>query len=156
MTRAYWKLAAAQGDYDWAAEEADGWINYPLPAARRIKPNWRPPARARKPAYSKRSWRGDAQQELADLLGIPPTSPLPLAADTPLVGAYRTYFETLFASRMPPPRMRLIDRTLQSVARQSKRTSPRCKRPPMRCMRPPMLATKGNPICKSSCSAGRI
>ena len=53
-----------------------------------------------------------AQQELADLLGIPPNNPLPLASDSPLVGAYRTYFETLYAGRLPPTRLRLIDRTL--------------------------------------------
>jgi len=53
-----------------------------------------------------------AQQELADLLGAPATNPLPLTTDAPLVGAYRTYFETLYAGRVPPPRMRLIDRTL--------------------------------------------
>ena len=58
-----------------------------------------------------------AQQELADLVGSPvgtssPTTSLPLTADPPLVGAYRTYFETLYAGRISPPRLRLIDRTL--------------------------------------------
>src|SRR5205085_2057326 len=53
-----------------------------------------------------------AQQELADFLGSPTGTPSPLAADPPLVGAYRTYFETLFAARTAPPRTRAIDREL--------------------------------------------
>jgi hypothetical protein len=53
-----------------------------------------------------------AQQELADLLGLVSNAQLPLAGDPPLVSPYRTYFDTLFAGRVQPPRTRVIDRGL--------------------------------------------
>ena len=36
----------------------------------------------------------------------------PLASDRPHVGEYRTQYETIFGNRLPPPRIRLIHRTL--------------------------------------------
>jgi hypothetical protein len=49
---------------------------------------------------------------LAALALLPPDSPLPLPADPPHVGAYRTHFDELFSMRTAPARTRLIDRTL--------------------------------------------
>jgi hypothetical protein len=113
IARAYWKLSAAEGDYNWAVEEADQ-LDRITPGAASIEATVLATARASTQARLLEAKLGavTAQQELADLLGIPPNNPLPLAIDPPLVGAYGTYFETLFAGRVPPPRMRLIDRTL--------------------------------------------
>jgi hypothetical protein len=113
IARAYWKLSAAEGDYNWAVEEAEQ-LDHVAPGIAAIDATVLATARASTQARLLEAKLGavTAQQELADLLGIPPNNPLPVAADPPLVGAYRTYFETLYAGRMPPPRMRLIDRTL--------------------------------------------
>jgi hypothetical protein len=53
-----------------------------------------------------------AQAELADLLQLPSGAPLPLPYDLPHVGGYQTHFERLFAGRVPPSRLRLVDRAL--------------------------------------------
>jgi hypothetical protein len=113
IARAYWKLSAAQGDYNWAVEEADQLDHIPTGTGA-VDSTVMATARASTQARLLEAKLGavTAQQELADLLAIPASSPLPLAADPPLVGAYRTYFETLYSGRVAPPRMRLIDRTL--------------------------------------------
>lgn len=54
----------------------------------------------------------EAQQRLASLIRQSPNEPLPLAADLPHVGAYRTRFETLYAGQPAPERSLLIHRTL--------------------------------------------
>jgi hypothetical protein len=58
-----------------------------------------------------------AQHELAALMLLPPDAPLPLPADPPHIGPYRTQFDQLFSTRIPPPRIRLIDRTLPILYR---------------------------------------
>ncbi|HEV2970380.1 MAG TPA: hypothetical protein VGY55_10350 [Pirellulales bacterium] len=112
VVRDYWKLSAAEVDYNWAADElarlelieaAKGLEASELSAAR---------AAAEARMHEARLGVATAQQELADLFGIAGNTQLPLTADPPLVGPYRTYFDTLFASRVPPPRTRAIDRGL--------------------------------------------
>ncbi len=113
IARAYWKLAAAEGDYNWAVDEADQ-LDHIAAGTTPTDATVIATARASSQARLLEAKLGavTAQQELADLLTIPPNNPLPLTADPPLVGAYRTYFDTLYSGRVPPPRMRLIDRTL--------------------------------------------
>jgi len=53
-----------------------------------------------------------AQYDLAALMRLPAEAPLPLPADRPHVGPYRTHFSELFAARSAPPTARLLDRTL--------------------------------------------
>jgi hypothetical protein len=53
-----------------------------------------------------------AQQELAQVLGLPGGCPLVLPADPPHVGPYATKYEELYAARNLSPRLRLIHRTL--------------------------------------------
>jgi hypothetical protein len=53
-----------------------------------------------------------AQYAFAELSRNPLVERLPVAADVPFVGQYRTNFESLFANRMAPPRLRQINRTL--------------------------------------------
>jgi hypothetical protein len=114
IVRDYWKLSAAQTDYNWAADElarldqitaAKG-----LPVESAVLSSAQAGAHAR--LHEAQVGVVAAQQELGDLLAWPSTTPLPLAGDPPLVGPYRTYFDTLFAGRVPPPRTRTIDRTL--------------------------------------------
>ena len=110
---AYWKLSAAEGDYNWAVDEADQ-LDHIAAGTTATDATVIATARASSQArlLEAKLSAVTAQQELADLLSIPPNNPLPLTADPPLVGAYRTYFDTLYSGRVPPPRMRLIDRTL--------------------------------------------
>ncbi len=52
------------------------------------------------------------QCELAGLIQLPPGTAMPMPADRPHVGAYRTNFQELFAGRTPPEPLVLIDRVL--------------------------------------------
>ena len=53
-----------------------------------------------------------AQHDLAEILLLAAGTPLPLPADQPLVGPYRTRFSELFAGRMAPQRAQMLDQTL--------------------------------------------
>ena len=53
-----------------------------------------------------------AQHDLAEVLLLAPGTPLPLPADQPLVGPYRTLFAELFAGKKAPQRARMLDQTL--------------------------------------------
>ena len=53
-----------------------------------------------------------AQQELVDLVRLPPGEPLPWPVDRPLVTAYQTHFESIFANRAATGRVRAINRSL--------------------------------------------
>jgi len=53
-----------------------------------------------------------AQYETARLVGLPADGPLPLPADRPHVGPYRTYYRELFAGRAAPEPAPLLDRIL--------------------------------------------
>jgi hypothetical protein len=112
VVRDYWKLAAAQADYNWAADESVRLDQ--ITAAKGLEAAVLSAAQAGAQARLHEAQVGAvaAQQELADLLGLPSNGQLPLAGDPPLVGPYRTYFDTLFAGRVPPPRTRVIDRGL--------------------------------------------
>lgn len=112
IVRDYWKLSAAQADYNWAAEEAARLDQ--VTATKGLESTVLASAQAAAQARLREAQVGAiaAQQELADLVAITDKNQLPLAADAPLVGPYRTYFETLYANRSPPPRTRAIDRGL--------------------------------------------
>ena len=53
-----------------------------------------------------------AQHDLAEILLLVQGTPLPLPADQPLVGPYRTLFAELFAGKSAPQRAALLDQTL--------------------------------------------
>ena len=112
VVRGYWKLSAAQADYNWAADELARLDQ--VTAAKGLEAAVLSAAQAGAQARLHEAQIGvvAAQQELADLLGLPSNAQLPLAGDLPLVGPYRTYFDTIFAGRVPPPRTRVIDRGL--------------------------------------------
>jgi hypothetical protein len=108
----YWRLALAIADYHWAVDELRQLESLPANAGAVDPPLF---ATARASANSKvleaRAAAITAQQELADSLGQP-TSAMPLVVEQPLVGAYRTHFDTIFAGRSAPGRSRAIDRAL--------------------------------------------
>jgi hypothetical protein len=53
-----------------------------------------------------------AQEELAEKLSAGGSQALPLPLDLPHVGAYRSHFDVLFASRTPPARLKFIDHAM--------------------------------------------
>ena len=110
--RAYWKLSLCGAEYHWAIAEwrqldatptGRGAIDAPMLSTAR--------AAAQARALESQALVVAAQHELAEALGQSPQN-LPLTVDQPLVGPYRTHFETLFASRSAPGRLRSINKTL--------------------------------------------
>ncbi|MEX2142374.1 MAG: hypothetical protein WD894_24105 [Pirellulales bacterium] len=107
----YWRLALALADYHWALDESlqlalppyEDAVGSPLLAAAQAS------AQAR--VLEAKAAAVTAQQELADAIGQP-TQPLPLTIEQPLVGPYRTEFESIFANRAAPGRARAIHRAL--------------------------------------------
>jgi hypothetical protein len=108
----YWKLSLAIADYHWSLEEFvqvqalpgnKHAVDAPLLAAAQAATQARM-LEAKAAAVTQ-------QQELADAIGQP-TQPLPLTVEQPLVGPYRTEFDTIFASRAAPGRSRAIHRAL--------------------------------------------
>jgi hypothetical protein len=108
----YWKLAFAVSHYQWSLDESQQLNTLPALAAAGDSPLL---AIARAAAEAQvQEAKADAiaaQQELADALGQP-MLPLPLTVDQPLVGPYRTEFDTIFANRAAPGRSRVIHRSL--------------------------------------------
>ena len=108
----YWRLALATADYHWALEESlhlsalpdsDDAVDSPLLSAAQ--------AAAQARILEIKAAAVNAQQELADAIGQS-TEPLPLTVEQPLVGPYRTEFDSIFASRPAPGRSRAIHRAL--------------------------------------------
>jgi hypothetical protein len=108
----YWKLSLATADYHWSLLEFDQLnalpgnkdpIDAPLLASAL--------AATHAHVLEARAAAVTLQQELADAIGQP-TQPLPLTVEQPLVGPYRTEFDTIFAGRAAPGRSRAIHRAL--------------------------------------------
>ncbi len=111
ITRAYWQTVEAVAKYHYCLEHADQLGRV------RSRPGDEASLDAERAAASAMLREaelaaGSAQYELAGLMQLPADQPLPLPADRPHVGAYRTNFQELFAARPAPDRARLIDRTL--------------------------------------------
>ena len=112
MAALYWKLSLAIADYHWSLAEFvqlralpgnDDAVDGPLLAAAQ--------AAAQARMLEAKAAAVTLQQELADAIGQP-TQPLPLTVEQPLVGPYRTEFDTIFAGRAAPGRSRAIHRAL--------------------------------------------
>ncbi|HEY1785873.1 MAG TPA: hypothetical protein VGG30_10005, partial [Pirellulales bacterium] len=109
---AYWRLAIAQAQLHYAHSN--------LEHLRR----WNQPGHKHSTLVASQLATADAAVEdakfrvinegeaLATLLGWPDNDQIPATVDRPHVGDYRTEFEALFKSHTPPPRLRLIHRTL--------------------------------------------
>lgn len=111
ITQTYWRLCTAQADYHWALNErellkrfTESHTNSANTLAAR--------ATARAEVRDMQLAVAKAQQDLLEQMGTQGDAALPLASDFPHVGDYNTYYESIFANRTPPPRMRLIHRTL--------------------------------------------
>ena len=111
MTRAYWRLAQAVAEYHFCFDHAHNLEQLEShgnrPASLRL-------VRASAAAMVRQAElkATAAQCVLAGLMQLPAGAPLPLPADHPHVGAYRTNFQALFAARTPPEPLMLIDRIL--------------------------------------------
>jgi hypothetical protein len=111
VTHAYWRLTRAVAEYRFALEE------YVHLRQIRARPEDGPTFQTAF-ASAAATWRMaelsavSAQHDLAEAAGLPATAPLPLPADLPHVGTYRTYFDEVFSKRNPPDRARLIHRKL--------------------------------------------
>ena len=117
-TESYWTLAGALADYHFTWDE--------LQQLERLKPAGaagqalRPEQQmlaTRLAAANARMQDAElalvaAQYDLAAAMRLPAGQPLPLPADVPHVGPYRTVLDQLYLGRVPPTRAVLIDRTL--------------------------------------------
>ncbi len=117
ITQAYWNLSAAQVDHHWARNQLHMLGEFTgaqanLPGMKSAR------ASARADVRDAQLEVAQAQQELSDLLGSRIEVSPPLASDRPHVGDYNTQYNDIFSSRVPPPRIRLIHRTL-SVRRKA-------------------------------------
>jgi hypothetical protein len=117
ITQAYWNLCAAQVDHHWARNQLQMLGDFTgaqanLPGMKSARASARADVRDAQLAVAQ------AQQELSDLLGSRIEVSPPLTSDRPHVGEYNTQYNDIFSSRVPPPRIRLIHRTL-SVRRKA-------------------------------------
>lgn len=113
ITQAYWKVGAAFALARQAAAAIDRLELVAPGAAAQDRPVLDAlVAEARSERAAARAALVTAQQELVDLVRLPPGEPLPWPVDRPLVAAYQTHFETIFANRVATGRVRAINRSL--------------------------------------------
>ncbi|MCY2996431.1 MAG: hypothetical protein NTY19_52575 [Planctomycetota bacterium] len=112
VVTAYWRLAHAIATYHYALEETNFVIGLPLqPATRQqalLKAIHATARAAQAEAYLAAIQMQHALAETAQL----PGEALPVTVDSPFVGTYRTYFETLNSRGAVPARLERLDRTL--------------------------------------------
>jgi hypothetical protein len=111
---AYWRLAQAVAEYHYCLDHAKTLDSSGAFGGRAADDAAMLAARADAAAQVQEAQLGllRAQYELAAFLQSPAGTPLPLPADRPHVGPYRTGVGTLFADRTPPEPARLADRIL--------------------------------------------
>jgi hypothetical protein len=111
ITHAYWALTGAVAEYGYCFEELAELNQFQVrpeesPLLRTAKASAEAALRAAEVALVAK------QYDLAELLGSPSSDPLPLPADLPHVGPYRTQFDQVASRQALPPRTRLVDRML--------------------------------------------
>ena len=108
---AYWRLAEAVGEYHFAQDRQQRLSR--LRAGNDEEAELRT-ARTSADAQLREAevQVATAQHDLAETLLLTGGTPLPLPADQPLVGPYRTLFAQLFAGRNAPHFIRVLDQTL--------------------------------------------
>jgi hypothetical protein len=111
VTHAYWQLSAMAAEHQLRQQQAEALTAFQArPGDEAILRTARAAASA---ALDEAALAViEAQHELAQRALLPTSDPLPLAADRPHVGSYRTRFAEIFAGRPAPPRGQLLDRTL--------------------------------------------
>lgn len=113
VVKAYWLLSVGVAEHHFSVSEADFLAS--IPAGRAVHEQASlAAARAAATAHYRQAELAATvtQQDLADQAQVPSTSPLPLPADIPYIGNYRTSIKELFANRAAPNSLRRIDRTL--------------------------------------------
>jgi len=111
LTKTYWRLAQAVAGYHFCCSRANE-LEKLSPRAEDAAAMRLARASATASLREAELEAADAQHELAGLMPLPPDAPLPLPADRPHVGPYRTHFQELFATRTPPDQARLAERVL--------------------------------------------
>ncbi|NUQ63913.1 MAG: hypothetical protein HUU20_15655 [Pirellulales bacterium] len=111
VAHAYWRLAEAVAEYRYAYEENAVISQFQVrqedtAMLQTAQSSAAAALRATEVAVV------EAQSDLAEAALLPVNTALPLPADPPHVGTYRTHFDTLFAMRPAPARARWFDRTL--------------------------------------------
>jgi len=111
ITRSYWRLVEAVAVYRFCLDYEGQLQRVQAPADEEARLRT---ARASSLASLREAEVSvvAAQHDLAALLRLPADGPLPLPADTPHVGPYRTDFAQLFSNRAAPVQARMLDRTL--------------------------------------------
>jgi hypothetical protein len=109
--RAYWRLAQTVAEYRYCFNQVQGLAQV------KARGGDGPLLRSSQAAAAAQLREAEldavrAQQDLAALLRLPAGAALPLPADRPHVGAYRTMFNELFATQTPPESARLAEKTL--------------------------------------------
>ncbi len=113
ITQAYWKVGAAFALVRQAAAAVDRLeLVAPGAAAQDRAVLEALVAEARSERAAAQAALVAAQQELVDLVRLPPGEPPPWPVDRPLVAAYQTHFESIFANRAATGRVRAINRSL--------------------------------------------
>jgi hypothetical protein len=112
VIRAYWRLAAAIGQYRLCLDECDH-----LRPVASSRPEDATVLRAARvsAAVAQRNAELDAiraQRDLSEAAGLSTGLSLPLPADLPHAGPYDTKFQQVYATRTPAPKAYLIDRVL--------------------------------------------
>lgn len=110
---AYWQLSQALAEYHFALDESQFFRGLPLPQAehhRALLAAQEASAAARTAAARVNVLR--AQHALAETSQLTDVDGLPLPADRPFIGAYRTHFKVLNEHGAAPDRLGSIDRSL--------------------------------------------
>jgi len=108
---AYWRLAEAVGEYHFSHERQQRLLRL------RTGNDEAADLRTARAVATAQTCEAElqimtAQHDLAEILLLVPGTPLPLPADQPLVGPYRTLFTELFAGKKAPERARMLDQKL--------------------------------------------
>ncbi|MEX0711089.1 MAG: hypothetical protein WD278_01990 [Pirellulales bacterium] len=122
VTHAYWELSAAIARYKIGLEEAGRLEEMKGAAATgqdAVDAAQLAAELAAAEAHLNEAELGitAAQHELAQVARLRAGQPLPLPVDVPHAGAYRTYFQEIYAGQAAPPRAFLIDRSLPLLLR---------------------------------------
>jgi len=112
VTRAYWRLAAAAGEYRVAWDAAEDLRRVEAKATGASSTIHSARATALASLRSAESSVAAAQRELGEAAKLVLALVPPLPADLPYVGAYRTRFDELYARQNVGSRARLIHRAL--------------------------------------------
>jgi hypothetical protein len=112
--RAYWRLTRAVADYNYAVDEHRFLAAVPVGREDQL-PFAAAQASAKAEQAESRLAAVRAQQELAEIVPLAGGGKLPLPADMPVVGTYRTHFQELNQRGAARDELGLIDQSLPVI-----------------------------------------